>query len=753
MGSLSKKKLPRSMFIALFLFFGFSVTALQIIFLRIFLSLFYGNELSIGLFMFSWLFWSSIGSFLFGRIKRPGKYIHTHLFLLSLIINFTILLIRFFRFQVQPIVGLLPDLPATILVAFFSLALFAVFSGGLFPLYVLLIKQTEKDLSISIIRVYLWETIGAALGGVAVGWFFIQWMPAENLTTFFSVLMLACALLFVFTVERPRKSLVAFLFLLIFVLQTQYFLKSNAFLKKQLWQGLQILDQRSSHYGELTLARVDSSTTLYQDGIPLFTIPDQQTAEETVHYALLLHPEPQKILLIGGGFSGALFEILKHPSVHSVDYVELDPEIFNLYHQYFPALWDSLKAHPAIRLHFTDGRLFLKSSHQKYDVIIVDLPDPYTVQLNRFYTKEFFALSAQKLRAGGVFSFHISGAENYVNKTLAQYIQCLYQSFVPSFKRIAFLPGNKIYFFLSNRKRPLPLTAAYLSKTLQERGIKTRYVQSYFLQFKLLPDRLEPVQRVLTREQFKRANTDFRPMAYFFDMILWASKFSPQMSQKIVALIRLPFRDLFLGLFIAGLLFFALWYRKARYRFPVPLSMGIIGYSVMALELILVIAFQVEFGYVYLQIAIFIALFMAGMALGAGFSLKKLSEQSFTGLKVILLGVHVSFLVIALVLIPSLRHLSWGIWSKKIFFIIYALTSGVLGGLGFSLLNRLQTFRPERTVNAGEMYAWDLLGSLGGSLLSSLILIPIFGIQESAWVIALFNLWAFAALVLMKQRN
>ncbi len=703
--------------------------------------------------MFSWLFWSSVGSFLFGKIKHPEKYIHTHLFLLSLITNFTILLVRFFRFQVQPVVGLLPDLPSTILVAFFSLALFAVFAGGLFPLYVLMIKQIQNDLSISIIRVYLWETMGAALGGLIVGWFLIQWMPAENLTTLFSVLMLASALFFVFTVQRPRKTLVAFLFLLIFVLQTQYFLKSNAFLKKQLWQGLQILDQRSSHYGELTLARVDSSTTLYQDGVPLFTIPDRQTAEETVHYALLLHPNPRKILLIGGGFSGALFEILKHPSVHMVDYVELDPEIFNLYRQYFPTLWDSLKAQPAVRLHFTDGRLFLKNSRQEYDVIIVDLPDPYTVQLNRFYTKEFFALSAQKLRAGGVFSFHISGAENYVNRTLAQYIQCLYQSFAPSFKRIAFLPGNKIYFFLSNRERPLPLTAAHLSKILQERGIKTRYVQPYFLQFKLLPDRLEPVQRVLSHVQFRRANTDFRPMAYFFDMILWASKFSPQMSQKIGALIRLPFGSFFLGLFIVGLLLFVVWYYKAGHRFAEPLSMGIIGYSLMALELVLVIAFQVEFGYVYLQIAIFIALFMAGMALGAGLSLKKLAGLPFVRLKKILFAVHGLFLIMALILIPALRHLFGGAGGKKIIFVLFALASGALGGLGFSLLNRLQNIRAKGAVNAGAMYAWDLIGSLGGSLASSLILIPLFGIQETAWVVALFNLWAFAAVALMKQRN
>jgi hypothetical protein len=62
----------------------------------------------------------------------------------------------------------------------------------------------------------------------------------------------------------------------------------------------------------------------------MVTVPDVAAAEEAVHYALLEHPSPGSLLLIGGGINGSLAEALKHPSLNRVDYVELDPAILDL---------------------------------------------------------------------------------------------------------------------------------------------------------------------------------------------------------------------------------------------------------------------------------------------------------------------------------------------------------------------------------------------------------------------------------------
>lgn len=733
--------------IVFFFLLGFTATALQIVYLRIFLSLFYGNELSIGLFMFSWMFWTATGSFLFGRIKRPERYVYFHLFLFSLIIPFTALALTFLRFHAQPIIGTLPGLPSTLTTAFVALIPFGLFSGGLFPLYASLFKKARSQpVGISGSQVYLWETVGSTFSGLLTGLVLIRLASHQYVILAFALLNFVLALYFVFNGSVPKKGLVALVFFFLFLSGMELFVKSETAIIRRLWDGLRVVDRRSSMYGQLTLTRLGESHTLYQDGLPIFTIPDPQSAEETVHYALLLHPEPQKVLLIGGGFSGALFEILKHPSVQSVDYVELDPEIVRLYRQFFPILWDSLKNDARVHIHLTDGRLYLRQTSRKYDAIITALPDPYTVQLNRFYTRQFFRLCAQKLRPDGILSFRITGSENYINENLARYIQCIHHSFAPFFKQMAFLPGSKIYFFLSNRRQKLNLTARYLSRQLKQRHIATQYVRDYFIAYKLMPDRVDQIKEVLTRFPFTRINSDFKPMAYFFDTILWTSKFSPKWSKKITALVHLSFWRFLLGFFLFGFILLLIFRWKGKHtvlQIFAPTSMFSVGFSMMTLELILVIAFQVEYGYIYYQIALFIALFMAGMAAGSAFALRTVKKISQNRAVKIILLLHASLFLLALFVIPVIRLFYEGLHLKQSAFVILTLISGGLGGLEFPLISKLYFHSEQKAHKIGFLYGWDLIGSLFGSLLSSLFLIPVFGLKESGYVAALLNILVF----------
>ena len=732
----------RSLILFLFLF-GFTATALQIVYLREFLSLFYGNELSIGLFMFSWMLWTALGSFLFGKIKQPQTYVHVHLFLFSLIIPFTSLALQYLRFRAQPVIGTLPDLLSTLSTAFLGLFLFGLFSGGLFPLYTGLLKKVQKQSSESSGgRVYLWETVGSAVSGLLAGLWLIRLLPTRELIVGFALLNLIISLYFVLRLVPKQRAFSASMFALIFLSEGVMFARSDARLTARLWDGLQIVERRSSLYGQLTLTSLAKTRTLYQNGVPLFTVPDVQTAEETVHYAMLLHHRPQKVLLIGGGFSGALFEILKYRSVRSLDYVELDPEIVRLYRQYFSTLWDSLRSDFRVHIHLTDGRLFLQKTRQKYDVIITALPDPFTVQLNRFYTREFFQLVKRKLNKDGIFSFRITGAENFIDRNHARYIQCIHHSFQPVFKQMAFLPGKTIYFFLSNRPDSLPLSVDYISGQLKERHIKTKYVRDYYLTFKLMPDRRAQLQSVLKNFFFPKINEDFKPMAYFFDMVLWSSKFSASLGAKISRLIKLSSLKFSLLFFLLWTLFLSpLLLRRstASLRSFAPLAMFTVGFTVIGLELIILIAFQVEYGYIYYRIALFIALFMVGMAVGSWLGLRVLPHVRAVAVLKRLLAIHAGFVLIAALLIPILRF-SAGEAGHVVFW-LSAILSGGLGGFAFPLLSRLFFENNADHENAGTLYAWDLIGALVGSLLSSLVLIPIYGLLFSGFFLALLNLF------------
>jgi spermidine synthase len=118
------------------------------------------------------------------------------------------------------------------------------------------------------------------------------------------------------------------------------------------------------------------------------------------HLAMTQHRDPRRVLLVGGGLRGTLREIVRH-EVASVDYVELDPALLAAAAPYLAAGTRAALADPRVRVLHTDGRLFVKAGGDAYDLIVVDVPDPTTAVLNRFYTVEFFAEAAARLRPGG----------------------------------------------------------------------------------------------------------------------------------------------------------------------------------------------------------------------------------------------------------------------------------------------------------------------------------------------------------------
>ena len=85
---------------------------------------------------------------------------------------------------------------------------------------------------------------------------------------------------------------------------------------------------------------------------------------------------------------------------------------------------------------------------RRYDVVIADVPDPSTSQLNRFYTREFFAEVRRILTPGGVLSFSLGTYENYLGKELGRMIGVAYQTLAgrlrqraDASRRAGFLPG------------------------------------------------------------------------------------------------------------------------------------------------------------------------------------------------------------------------------------------------------------------------------------------------------------------------
>ena len=120
------------------------------------------------------------------------------------------------------------------------------------------------------------------------------------------------------------------------------------------WSGFHVLASRDSIYGNLTATETVNIRSLYENGLVLASTPDESAAEESVHYALLEHPAPRRVLLIGGGASGSIAQTLKHPTIERIDLVELDPELIGMMLYFFPAESGALTSDSRVHLHYAD---------------------------------------------------------------------------------------------------------------------------------------------------------------------------------------------------------------------------------------------------------------------------------------------------------------------------------------------------------------------------------------------------------------
>ncbi|MFH2048103.1 MAG: polyamine aminopropyltransferase [bacterium] len=97
--------------------------------------------------------------------------------------------------------------------------------------------------------------------------------------------------------------------------------------------------------------------------------------EMLAHVSLFTHPSPKKVLIIGGGDCGTLTEVLKHPEVESCTMCEIDKMVVEVSKKYFPNLTKGIDD-PRAKLIFDDGKIFIETTNEKFDIILLDLSDP-----------------------------------------------------------------------------------------------------------------------------------------------------------------------------------------------------------------------------------------------------------------------------------------------------------------------------------------------------------------------------------------
>ncbi|MEJ2070060.1 MAG: fused MFS/spermidine synthase [Syntrophobacterales bacterium] len=289
------------------------------------------------------------------------------------------------------------------------------------------------------------------------------------------------------------------------------------------WPGRKVAAAVDSPYALLSATREADQISFYVNRVWHFTYPDPYSAEMAVQLGLLQHPQPRKILLLGGGAAGLIPEALKTKGISRIDYVELDPDLVRLVQRLLPGTEALQGRDPRVHLIFQDARRFLSQETGRYDVILMILPVPGSAQLFRYYTREFFAAVARRLEAKGVFSFTVTGGEAGLNPLRARYLAIIYHTLKQVFPEVVVFPGERVRFFASPTPDLLVRDPKILTERLAARGIKLRYVRDYYLLADLSVPRQEYVRQLL-EQQPSEINTDLNPQSYLYDLILTGAR-------------------------------------------------------------------------------------------------------------------------------------------------------------------------------------------------------------------------------------
>jgi spermidine synthase len=777
---------------------GFTAAIAQIVLLRELMVVFYGNESSIGLMLGSWLFWTAAGSSLAGRLAasldasmaarawQPRHAMAGIQVLVAAVLPCTVLAVRAAKGLLQTVPGEVLGPAAMLLTSFCALGPLCILSGALFTAGSKVYAATDTAAATSAGEatgsVYLWEAVGSAGGGVVAGLILVRHLSSLEIALLLAVLNLLAASGLAIAARPLRYAamggLVGFALLLGFIGWPR---RLEAISQERFWRGQHLVATRNSVYGSLAVVGTEGSRSVYENGVVLFNVPDPAAAEEAVHYALLEHPSPRSLLLIGGGLNGSIAQALRHPTLERVDYVELDPAILDLAREYFPNEWLALRANARVHVHVTDGRLFLKTTQSTFDVVIVNLPEPQNAQLNRFYTVEFFREASRKLTATGLLSFQLRSSEDYIGPELGQFLRSIHQSLRAVFPEVTAIPGETVHFFAAKRAGTLASGADELLARLHARNLQTSYVSEYFIPFRMTPDRMADLHA-----QFRPGregtpptpvNRDFAPVAYYFDIALWSSQFGQGYRRLFGAMAGVSFGAMaatggvVLALLVVGGRL--LTERRRRHRLAAGFCTAATGFTTIGLEMLLLLAFQAVYGYLYQQLAVVIAAFMAGMALGSWLGMvgqasawgplwgRPLAGASFPGFSASrpaqrgmrVLGLTQVLAAAAPLVLLGLceaigRAGTSSVVASQIAFPALAMACGMLGGYEFLIASRIFFAGTQTVHRPGTLYALDLAGSCLGAVLFSAWLVPVFGFLKTALLSAMVSLAAAAMAML-----
>ncbi len=291
------------------------------------------------------------------------------------------------------------------------------------PLVIRLNKEFQ-ELRVNIASVMEMDYFGSLLGGLFFAFVGLPYLGLTYTPFILGLVNFGVALILFIMVRKSLSSKLkirvsaAYTGLLSILLLGVFLAKPIILFGEQAKYKDKIVFEEQSKYQKLVVTQWKDHYWLYINGNQqLSTLDEDKYHEVLVHPIMNLSQNPAHILVLGGGDGCAVREILKYPSVEKITLVDLDPAMTRLgkEHPIFTEINDFALSDPKLKIYNEDGYHFLEKTLEFYDLIIIDLPDPKTVELGRLYSYEFYKLCRKQLRPNG-FIITQAGSPYYATK-------------------------------------------------------------------------------------------------------------------------------------------------------------------------------------------------------------------------------------------------------------------------------------------------------------------------------------------------
>lgn len=769
---------------------GCYATATQVILIREFLNVFYGNELCLGVVFGAWFFGIAAGAFTGARAERTFKH-SFRVFVITLFVMCFILPVQTFSVRcIRSLLGVGIGEYVSVLPLFFtSFGLIFPFSfliGFIFPFSSKIFLGTTGDAAGDVGIVYIIESMGSLIGGLVFSFFLVSRYHTFQIIILLNIGMLALLTLFLAPflekqkaslkkeVNKEVKSGLGIASLCLVLVMTGIWFSSipdkiHMLSTKMRWDALnpniELIASTDSKYQHIDIGRQAEQYSVYLNGQYAAAFPNEYEYAQVTHLVMTQHPSPRHVLLIGSGLGGFISEMLLYP-VDTLDYIELDEKLLYTVHKCLPSSDIKALSDRRVNVIHQDGRYYIKNTSRKhfYDIILVNIPDPSTAFLNRFYTLEFFQEAQTILKPDGILATSVSSAVTYVGKDVGSYTGSLYRTLHEAFRYVLVTPGQTNFYFGCNQEGIITFDTETLMERYRKQQINSGYFTEYLFYTLLPPEQVKFIEERLSQRKDLTINTDARPITYFLNLVLWDSLTGGRLHGLFCSLKDAGLKSFIVPILIAlsGWILYGIVKQfasrpkgdrdKTHGQYPGKsspykqqkinclIALATTGFTGIALEIVLLYAFQNIYGYIYERMGVIVAVFMVGLALGAYITNRIIQKHDLKWVNTLM--VFEAIIACYAFLLPFAIHsLSFYSIAAEIGLICLIGITGILTGLEFPLMNKiLMQSNQDIAISAGATNGADHIGAFLGAIVTGVIFLPLIGIFGTCLILSILNI-------------